>query len=136
MPVLTKTHVEPTAGDIDQIIRQLKDSWTATITIRRQSRADIGYREIYVSLDDEELGILRFGEEMTREVQPGRHRLKAHNTLFRKSLDFALNVGEHASFITINRAGFGTYSVLAFFLGGGPIYLTLEREPLSEGHTP
>jgi hypothetical protein len=31
----------------------------------------------------------------------------------------------------INRAGFGTYSVLAFFigfLGAGPFYLTFERE--------
>ena len=96
--------------------------------MRRQSRRDVGYREIYVSLDGEEIAILRHGEEVTREVKPGAHQLKAHNTLFRKTLDFNLNVGEHAIFVAINRAGFGTYSVLAFFIGGGPIYLTFERE--------
>ncbi|MEQ1574651.1 MAG: hypothetical protein ABL993_10435 [Vicinamibacterales bacterium] len=128
MAVATSTAPEPTAVDIDQIIDALKTSWTASITVRRRSRDDIGYREIFVSVDDESIGILKYGDEVTREVAPGTHRLKAHNTLFRKSLDFSVNVGEHASFRAINRAGFGTYSVLAFFIGGGPIYLTLERE--------
>jgi hypothetical protein len=128
MPIVTPVEIEPTAGDIDEIIEGLKASWKATITVRRQSRADIGHRDIFLALDDTDLGMLRFGEEMTHEVEPGPHRLKAHNTLFRKSLDFTLAVGEHAFFTTINRAGFGTYSVLAFFLGGGPIYLTLERD--------
>jgi hypothetical protein len=128
MPVATRTDIEPTAGDLDAVIEALKSSWTATITVRRQSRQDVGYREIYVSLDDEQIAILRHGEEVTREVAPGPHRLKAHNTLFRKTLDFTLNVGEHATFAAINRAGWGTYSVLAFFIGGGPIYLTFERE--------
>jgi hypothetical protein len=128
LAVTTTPHIEPTQGDLDSIIEQLKQSWTATVTVRRQSRKDVGYREIFVSLDDQEIAILRHGEEVTREVAPGQHRLKAHNTLFRKTIDFSLNVGEHASFIAINRAGFGTYSVLAFFLGGGPLYLTFERE--------
>ena len=133
MPIATRPHVEPTEGDLDSIIENLKQSWTATITVRRQSRADVGYREIFVSLDDQDLAILRHGEEVTREVAPGAHRLKAHNTLFRKTLDFTVNVGEHASFIAINRAGFGTYSVLAFFIGGGPLYLTFEREAPPRG---
>ena len=98
MAVTTRTDIEPTEGDLDSIIEALKSSWTATITVRRQSRRDVGYREIYVSLDGEEIAILRHGEEVTREVAPGAHQLKAHNTLFRKTLDFTLNVGEHAIF--------------------------------------
>ena len=128
MAVTTTPGIEPTQGDLDSIIEELKRSWTATITVRRQSRQDVGYREIYVSLDDKELAILKHGDEVTREIAPGQHRLKAHNTLFKKAIDFSITVGEHASFIAINRAGFGTYSVLAFFLGGGPLYLTFERE--------
>lgn len=133
MPISPKTVPEPTAADIDRVIESLKTSWTATVTVRRQSRDDVGYREVFVSLDEEQIGMLRHGEEVTREVAPGAHRLKAHNTLFRRALDFSLNVGEHASFRAINRAGFGTYSVLAFFMGGGPIYLTLERDEEGEG---
>jgi hypothetical protein len=129
VPVLTD--VEPTLEDIDDIVRDLEQSWTASITVRRQSKEDVGYREIYVSLDGESLGILRHGDVITRETTPGTHRLQAHNTLFWKTLEFTLGVDEHASFIAINRAGFGTYSVLAFFigfLGAGPFYLTFERE--------
>lgn len=127
------TDVEPTEEDIDDIVRDLEKSWTALITVRRQSKEDVGYREIYVSLDGESLGILRHGEAITRETTPGPHRLQAHNTLFWKTLEFTLAVDEHARFIAINRAGFGTSSVLAFligFLGAGPFYLTFEREAL------
>ena len=42
-----------------------------------------------------------------------------------------MEVGEHASFVAANRPGFGTYSILAFLLGGQLIYLTVEREPFS-----
>ena len=96
--------------------------------MRRKSKEDVGYRDIYVALDGEQIAILHAGDEVSREVKPGHHRLKAHNTLFRKTADVTLGPGEHATFNVVNKAGFGTYSVLAFFLGGGPLYLTLERE--------
>ena len=127
------TELEPTERDIDSVVRDLEKSWTAFITVRRQSKEDVGHREIYVSLDGESLGILRHGDVITRETTPGRHRLQAHNTLFWKTLDFTLGVDEHARFIAINRAGFGTCSVLASFfgfLGAGSFYLTFERETL------
>lgn len=129
MPVLTE--VEPTTQDLDAVVRDLERSWTATVTVRRQSKDDVGYREIFLELDGQPLGMLRHGDVVTCETTPGAHTLRAHNTLFRKSLEFTLSVGEHASFVAINRAGWGTYSVWAFwfgFLGAGPFYLTLERQ--------
>ena len=126
---------EPAAEEIDRIIRGLEASWKATITIRRQAPNDVGYREIYVSLDDEKPErLLQYGQTLTLDVKPGPHRLKAHNTLFVKTIDFTVNVGEHATFTAINRAGFGTYSALAFligFLGAGPFYLTLTQDKLA-----
>jgi hypothetical protein len=129
LPVATE--FEPTKQDIDDVVHDLEKSWRALITVRRQSKEDVGYREIFVSLDGESLGILHYGDVITRETTPGRHRLRAHNTLFWKTLEFTVAVDEHASFVAINRAGFGTYSVFAFFfgfLGAGPFYLTFERE--------
>lgn len=123
----TKT-VEPTAEDIGRVIEELEKFWEATITVRRTSKEDVGYRDIYVDLDGQRIAILHAGDEVSRDVKPGRHRLRAHNTLFRKTLDVTLAPGEHATFRVVNKAGFGTYSVFAFFLGGGPLYLTLERE--------
>jgi hypothetical protein len=122
------TTIDPTAEDIGKVVSDLEKSWTATITVRRKSKQDVGYRDIYVLVDGRQIAILHAGEEVTHEVKPGPHRLRAHNTLFRKTLDVTLQVGEHATFTVVNRAGFGTYSVLAFFLGGGPLYLTFERE--------
>lgn len=124
---------EPTAEDLDRIVDQLKRSWTAAITIRRQSREDVGYREIFLSLDGQALAMLNWGDAVTKQIAPGTHRLHAHNTLFKKTLEFTVNVGEHASFTAVNRAGLGTYSSLALiigFLGAGPLYLTLERDEL------
>ena len=100
----------------------------ATITVTRRDRGDVRDRQIVVSLDGEPLATLMFGEAVTREVPPGRHRLRAHNTLFWKTVDLELAGGEHARFTTINRAGPGTYSFLGL-LGAGPLYLTFRREP-------
>jgi len=130
MPVTT-TVPEPTTQDIDEIIHGLQKSWTSTLTIRRQSPEDCGYREVIVILDGKHLGILYHGDVLTHEIQPGTHRIRAHNTLFSKTLDFTVNVGDHASFRAENRAGRGTYSVFAFFmgfLGAGPLYLTFKRD--------
>lgn len=130
MPVTTPVP-EPTQRDLDEIIRSLETTWKATITVKRQSKEDVGYREVILILNGEHLAILKHGDVITREIPPGTHRLKATNTLFSKTLDFTLNVGEHASFTTENRAGLGTYSVLAFivgFIGAGPLYLTFTRD--------
>jgi hypothetical protein len=125
----TSVHTpEPTVADLDRLMEQLEESWTARITVRRQSVEDTGLRQIYVSLDSERIAVLEQGQEVSREVTPGPHRLRVHNTLFWKTVDFTVAVGEHASFVTINRAGFGTYSILAYMLGTNVMYLTVERE--------
>jgi len=129
MPVTTATPpVEPTAADLGKLIDELERSWKASITVRRTSKADVGYRDIYVSLDGGEPAILHSGDEVAWDVTPGKHQIRAHNTLFRKTAEVELSPGERATFTVINKAGFGTYSVLAFFVGGGPLYLSLTRE--------
>jgi hypothetical protein len=100
----------------------------ARITISRESRDDVGFREIFVSLDGEQIAILQHGERITVDVSPGPHRLRAHNTLFWKTHDVTLKPGEHVRFTAINRAGWGTFGML-FFLGAMPVYLTFERAP-------
>ena len=128
--VLTEV-IEPTRQDLDDVIGQLQKSCTSTMTVRRTSRDDVGYREIFILLDGQSLGYLSHGDELTREIPPGTHTLKAHNTLFSKTVNFTVGAGDHASFIAANKAGRGTYSMWALFfgfLGAGPLYLTFERE--------
>jgi hypothetical protein len=99
----------------------------ARITIRRESPDDVGFREIFISLDGEQVAILSTGQTFTAEVSPGAHRLRAHNTLFWKTHDIVLRPGEHAKFVAINKAGFGTFGFMTF-LGASPLYLTFERD--------
>jgi len=70
--VTVLTDIEPTAEDLDDVVRHLETSWHATITVRRQSEEDVGYREIFVSLDGEALGVLHHGDLITRDMTPGR----------------------------------------------------------------
>jgi len=100
----------------------------ARVTITRRQENDVRDRQIVVSVDGEHAGTLLFGQQVTRELPAGPHRLKAHNTLFWRNIDVDLAPGEHARFTVINRAGSGTLSLLGI-LGVGPLYLTFERDP-------
>ena len=98
----------------------------ARITVTRTEPNDVRDRQIVLSMDGEPLGTLLFGQQVTTDVVPGRHRLKAHNTLFWKHIEVDLQPGDHARFVVVNRAGGGTLSLLGI-LGVGPLYLTFER---------
>ncbi len=71
--------------------------------------------------------MLLHGQHATRELPPGEHSIRIHNTLVWKTIPVTLAPGQHARFAITNRAGFGTMAMIAT-LGVGPIYLTVERE--------
>jgi hypothetical protein len=104
------------------------DAARALLTVERTSLADVRHRQIVVSLDHEPFATLLFGESATRDIAPGRHRLRAHNTLVWKTVEFEVAPGEQVRFVTVNRAGFGTMALVGL-LGVGPLYITLERLP-------
>ena len=91
----------------------------ARVTVERTSPDDVGDRQIILSLDSEHWTTLLFGRSATREVAPGTHRLKADNTLFRKTVPFDLAPGEEARFVVANRKGPGSG---LFLLIGAPLF--------------
>jgi hypothetical protein len=107
------------------------DAQPARITVERRSPGDVQQRQIVLSLDGQPLATLLYGESLTREITPGHHRLRAHNTLVWKNVDFECAPGSHARFVTVNRAGFGSAALVAL-LGAGPLYVSLERVPDDE----
>lgn len=99
----------------------------ARLTVRRPPPGGLGDPyPITVWLDGERLAVLMPGESVTRDVPPGRHRLKVFNTLLRKSVEMEFGPGEEVRMVASNRAGFGT--MLFAMLGVGPLYVALERE--------
>jgi hypothetical protein len=99
----------------------------ASIMVTRNSPRDVQERQLIVSIDGEKIATLMYGDSVTREVPPGEHRLRVHNTLVWRTVDLTLAAGEHAKFVAVNRATWGTYAMLSL-LGTGPLYVELIRE--------
>jgi hypothetical protein len=102
-------------------------NYVACITVTRRSSDDAGVREIYLSVDGEEIAVLKNGQAVTHELPAGPHRLRAHNTLFWKTHDVVLQPGEHARFKAANLAGWAVFGFL-IALGAAPLKLLFERE--------
>jgi hypothetical protein len=98
----------------------------ARVTISRADGRDVRHRQIYARVDEMATHTLLFGDAVTVDLAPGEHRLKANNTLFWKTVPFAVQPGEHLEFVLINRAPRGTMGFLALF-GAAPLVLTIER---------
>jgi hypothetical protein len=67
---------------------------TATIEIFRDTPDDIQDRWVRLYIDDSPAEILRYGETFRRELTPGRHRIRAHNTLSTDTLELDIAAGE------------------------------------------
>jgi len=96
------------------------------VTLCRTHRRDIGERQIFVRIDDGPRVALRFGQSFTLEIKPGRHQLRAHNTLFWRKVIFHVEAGEHLEFLLINKGGPITFGIAAL-LGSAPVFLKIER---------
>lgn len=105
------------------------DDLRSVVTFDRRSPADCGQRQIFVKLDGDHREVLLFGEAVTIDVPPGRHTLRVHNTLFWKTIRFAIEPGEHLQFQVINRARWWTYG-MAGVLGAAPIFLIVRKYSL------
>ena len=89
------------------------------LTVSRNRPEDVQDRQIILTLDGEPWTTLMFGGSASREVAPGRHVLKADNTLFRKTVEFEAEPGSEVHFSVASRKGPGSGF---FLLLGAPLY--------------
>jgi hypothetical protein len=99
----------------------------ASITVHRTALIDMQERELYVSVDGGPNSILRYGDSVTIPVEPGHHRLRVHNTLSRRRVEFDVAAGEQVRFSAANVRGKG-FEIMAVFFGIAPMHTVLERE--------
>ena len=97
------------------------------LTVTRHSERDAKQRQVYVALDGTQIGYLMFGDAVTQPLAPGRHTLKANNTLVWKTLEFDVLPGEHVRFSVVNYSGRGFALALAV-IGVSMLFLAIERE--------
>lgn len=67
----------------------------AQLTITRNSGADFQDRQVFLFVDDEPWGKVKYGRPMTREIPPGHHKVRAFNTLFSHTIEIDAVPGEH-----------------------------------------
>ena len=79
----------------------------ATITITRDAADDVQDRWIRIFVDDLPVEILRYGEVLTKQVPPGHHRIKAHNTLSKHTIEFDAAPGEQVRIRCLNTVARG-----------------------------
>jgi hypothetical protein len=65
-----------------------------TIIVSRSSPYDFQDRQIYLWIDDEPLGKIRYGQAISRTIEPGRHTVRAFNTLFTREIVVEAAPGE------------------------------------------
>ena len=99
----------------------------AKLTVSRTSPTDMQERELYVAVDGERRGILRYGDSLTVPVSAGHHRLRVHNTISRRYAEFDVADGQEIRFRAANVRGKG-FAMMAMFLGIAPMYTVLERD--------
>ena len=123
----TLTITPPARGDLafDTIDA---DGWPllrpTLLTIHRTSPDDARTRQVYFSLDGKRIATLLFGQQVTREIAPGRHTLRANNTLVWKTVEFEAEPGAHVHYTCVNRAPSSLYFML-FIFGVAPLYVVL-----------
>jgi hypothetical protein len=98
---------------------------TTTLTVHRTSPEDVRDRQVIISVDGRRIGQLLFGQTLTCEIAPGRHRLRANNTLVWKTVEFIAIEGSQAHFTCINRPAPGMVYMIGVF-GLAPLLVTLK----------
>lgn len=122
----------PNTGTLDELVddieywERLYNRMPSSLTVVRNHADDVKQRQMIVWLDGERIGTLMYGDDVTRDIEAGPHRLRVSNTLFWKTVDFDVKAGEQARFEIINRAGKITWPMLAL-VGVGPLYVTVRR---------
>ncbi len=100
----------------------------ATVTITRNAADDVQDRVVTLWLDDERWDVLRYGQALMRNVPPGRHVVKAHNTLIATKFEFDAAPGEHVRLRCANTVARGG-ALLMLLIGWAMLRVRIEREP-------
>ena len=82
---------------------------------------------MFLYVDGELWGKVKYGRPVSREIPPGRHKVRAFNTLFSHTVDIDAVPGEHVKLRCTNglaKAGLLTFILLHFTA----LTVRLERE--------
>jgi hypothetical protein len=99
----------------------------AQLTVTRNSGNDFQDRQVYLYVDGELWGKVRYGRPVSREIPPGRHSIRAFNTLFSDTMEITAVPGEHIKLRCTNGLGKGGWIMMVIWQVAA-LTVKLERE--------
>ena len=111
----------------------------AKLTITRDAPDDVQDRWVRLVLDGGPEEILRYGHLVTRDIAPGHHQLKAHNTLSSDTLEFDAAPGQAVHVRCFNRVAKGGVLMMlttGFAFISVRLELAPDPAPAPEQHRP
>ena len=100
----------------------------AQLAITRNDPEDVQDRVVKIWVDGERWDNLRYGQTQTRDVAPGRHVVKAHNTLFGTTIEIDAAPGEVVRLSCVNGLT-GGGKLMVLMLGVAYLRVRLTRLP-------
>jgi hypothetical protein len=97
------------------------------LTITRNGNGDFQDRQVYLFVDDQPWGKVKYGRPVTGEIAPGRHRIKVHNTLFSHTLEIDAAPSDHVRLRCTNTMPTVGW-LMMMFLHVTALRVRLERE--------
>ena len=100
---------------------------SAVLTVSRNTAGDFQDRQVFLYVDDELWGKVKYGRPVTREIPPGRHKIRAFNTLFSHTLEIDAVPGEHVKLQCSNGLARGGWIMMVIWQVAA-LRVRLERE--------
>ncbi len=100
----------------------------ARVSIQRDHPHDIQDRVVRLTLDGEPWDSLGYNRVLTRDIAPGPHVVKAHNTLFGATFTFEAEPGEEVRLRCVNGMTGGA-RLMVLMLGVAYLRVRIERLP-------
>ena len=114
-------------GPADTVKKETSKVNQAQLTVTRNAASDFQDRQVFLYVDGELWGKVKYGRPVSREIPPGRHKVRAFNTLFSHTIEIDAVPGEHVKLRCTNglaKAGLLTFILLHFTA----LTVRLERE--------
>ena len=99
----------------------------AQLTVTRNAASDFQDRQVYLYVDGELWGKVKYGKPVSREIPPGPHKVRAFNTLFSHTIDIDAVPGEHVKLRCTNGLGRGGWIMMVIWQDAA-LRVRLERE--------
>jgi hypothetical protein len=114
-------------GPADTARKETSKINQAQLTVTRNGSGDFQDRQVYLYLDGELWGKVRYGRPVSREIPPGRHKVRAFNTMFSHTLEIDAVPGEHVKLRCTNGLARGGWIMMVIWQVAA-LTVKLERE--------